>query len=200
MPFTAEHQPSLAIRSARSRNTTVVDGAALVGREKLTPARASHANMTFRGNQHVRGVVACKECFKPRCLFSMDAPMWMKPVPSIHEIEPTNEEIKACREYAMHQLEAAMESDLNTCGMQPLEPNNPMHTQIIARDGLKCYDPVEFEYYNHPYHNAEWFKAAMCAYCAGSSGHEGFIDEHLRGSGSPCFPCVKLAALKELFP
>jgi hypothetical protein len=101
MPFTAEHQPSLANRSARSRNTTVVDGVAIVGREKLTPADASHANKTSRGN-HVRGVVACKEYVKPRCLFSMDAPIRMKPTPSIHGIEPTNEEIKACREYAMH--------------------------------------------------------------------------------------------------
>ena len=199
MPFTAEHQPSLVIRSARSRNTTVVGGVALVGREKLTPADASHANMTFRGN-HVRGVVACKECLKPRCLFSMDAPNRMKPAPSIHGIEPTNEEIKACREYAMHPLEAAMESDLYICGMQPLEPDNPMHKQIIARDGLECHDPVEFEYYNHPYHNAEWFKATMCAYCAGSSGHEGFIDEHLRGEWKSLLPVCQACRAKGALP
>ena len=111
----------------------------------------------------------------------------MKPT-TIDGVEPTNEEIKACREYAMQQLEAASENPLYVCGMQPLEPDNPMHKLIIARDGLECHDPMEFEYYNHPYHNAEWFKASMCAYCAGTSGHEGFVDEILREQWKSLLP------------
>ncbi len=55
-----------------------------------------------------------------------------------------------------------------------------MHKLIIARDGLECHDHVEFDYYTHPYQNAEWFKAAMCAYCASSSGLDGFVDAPLR--------------------
>ena len=34
MPFTVKHQPSLELRSARSRNATVVDGVAIAGRER----------------------------------------------------------------------------------------------------------------------------------------------------------------------
>jgi hypothetical protein len=59
----------------------------------------------------------------------------------------------------MQQLKAAMENDIYICWMQPLEPDNPLHKLNIARDGLECNEPVEFEYYTHPYHNAEWFKA-----------------------------------------
>jgi hypothetical protein len=64
--------------------------------------------------------------------------------------------------------------------MQPLEPDNSMHKLTIALDGLECHGQVEFDYYIHPYHNAEWFKASMCVYCAGTSGHEGFVVNILR--------------------
>jgi len=46
MPFTAEHQPSLEVRRARSNNTTAHESVALVGRERGT-FDASHANKTF---------------------------------------------------------------------------------------------------------------------------------------------------------
>ena len=130
----------------------------------------------------------------------MEAPIRMKPATGIDGVEPTSEEIKACREYAMEQLEVASENPLYICGMQPLEPDHPMHKLIIARDGLECHDPVEFEYYNHPYHNAEWFKATMCAYCAGSSGHEGFIDEHLRGEWKSLLPVCQACRAKGALP
>jgi hypothetical protein len=94
-------------------------------------------------------------------------------------------------------LEVTIENSLNISGMQPLESENPMHTLIFARDGLKCHDQVEFEYYIHPYLNAQWVKATMCAYCAGAYGHEGFVDEHLRGEVEEF---ARLAAVKMLFP
>jgi len=165
MPFTAEYQPSIVLRS---RNNTLVDGVALGGRETVTPVDAPYVSKTFRVN-HVRRVLECKERMKPRYLFSNDAPNRMKPTPLIIGSEPTNEDIKECWEYAMQQLEATMENDVYICGMQPLEPDNPMHRLIIARDGLECNDLFKFEYYTHPYLNAEWFKATMCAYCAGPS-------------------------------
>ena len=84
----------------RSRNTIVVDGVALAGRQMLTPVDAPHANTTFKEN-YVRGVVECKDCLKPRCLFSLDAPNRMKLASDILGIELKNEEIKACREYAI---------------------------------------------------------------------------------------------------
>ena len=89
--------------------------------ERLTvaPVDDPHVNKTFRVN-HVRGVVDGKECMKPRCLFSNEAPNRMKPTPFISGSEPTNEEIKACQEYALQELEAAIENDIYICGMQPL--------------------------------------------------------------------------------
>ncbi len=78
----------------------MVDGVALAGREPVTLADAPHVNKTFRVN-HVRGVVECKECMKPQCLFSNVAPNRMKPTPLFIGSKQTNEEIMACREYAM---------------------------------------------------------------------------------------------------
>jgi hypothetical protein len=184
MPFTAEHQPSLEVRRARSQNTTAHDGVALAGRERSTVDATRAKTLVVN---HVRGVVECKDCMKPRCLFSVVAPNRMKPA-SIDGREPSNDEIKACREYAAQQMEAAIENPLYICGMQPLEPDNLMHTIIIARDGLECHDHVEFDYYTHPYQNAEWFKAAMCAYCASSSGLDGFVDAPLREQWKSLLP------------
>ena len=55
-----------------------------------------------------------------------------------------------------------------------------MHKLIIAHDRIEYPDRVEFDYYSHPYHNAEWFKSTIYAYCTGSFGHDRFVDEHLR--------------------
>jgi hypothetical protein len=153
IPFTAEYQPSLMLKSARSRNITVVDGVGIVGRDRSFPVDVAPVNKAFMAN-HVRGVVECKKCMKPRCLFPTDALNRMKPAP-IARIEPIYEGIKACREYAMQLLEAASEKPLYICGMRPLEPDKPVRKLIISRDGLECHDPVEFEYYTHPYHNAK---------------------------------------------
>ena len=38
---------------------------------------------------------------------------------------------------------------------------------------------MEFEYYNNPKILTSAFNAKLCAYCAGSSGADGFVDEEL---------------------
>ena len=63
----------------------------------------------------------------------------------------------------MQRFDATMDNNHYVCGMQPLEPYNPIYSLDIARDGLECHDTIEFEFYIHPYNNAEWFKAVMCA-------------------------------------
>jgi len=50
----------------------------------------------------------------------------MKPAPGIDGREPNKVEIKACREYAVQQVKAAIENPIYMCGMQPLEPDNPI--------------------------------------------------------------------------
>jgi biotin synthase-like enzyme len=54
-----------------------------------------------------------------------------------------------------------------------------MHGVIVTREGLDCHHPVEFEYYSNPKATTSWFDKEMCAYCAGSSGAKGFVEEHL---------------------
>jgi hypothetical protein len=73
-----------------------------------------------------------------------------------------------------------MENEIYICGMQPLEPDNPMYGIIIAREKLECHDPVEFECYDHPHPNATWFNANLCGYCAGSFGLDVTVDAYLR--------------------
>jgi len=64
-------------------------------------------------------------------------------------------------------------------GMHPFDTDNLMHGVIVTREGLEFHHPVEFEYYNNPKKATSWFDGALCAYCAGSSGANGFVDEHL---------------------
>jgi hypothetical protein len=64
------------------------------------------------------------------------------------------------------------------CGMQPFNGDDLMNGDIVARDGLECHHAMEFKYY-HVKIVASWFHANLCAYCAGSSGSDGFIDEDL---------------------
>ena len=63
--------------------------------------------------------------------------------------------------------------------MQPFDADEIMHGVIVTREGLECHHPVEFEYYSNPKATASWFDATLCAYCAGSSGAKGFVDDHL---------------------
>ena len=92
--------------------------------------------------------------------------------------EPTEQAILLCREYAMEQLEEAQNNDVYVCGMQAFDADHLMHGVIIAREGLECHHPMEFEYYNTTIKNTA-FNASLCAYCAGSSGANGIFDEML---------------------
>jgi hypothetical protein len=65
------------------------------------------------------------------------------------------------------------------CVMQPFDADDIMHGGIVTREGLECPHPVEFEYYCNPKLTTYWFDASLCAYCAGSSGAKGFVDDHL---------------------
>jgi hypothetical protein len=91
----------------------------------------------------------------------------MKPPIGIDGTEPTVGAIKTFHDYAVQQLDAAMESEIYICGMQPLEHDNPMYGIIVARGELECHDPVEIEYYGHPHPNTTWFNANLYGYCAG---------------------------------
>jgi hypothetical protein len=72
----------------------------------------------------------------------------MKPAAINRAPEPTTEAIRLCREYAIEKLEEAQESDLFGCGMQPFDADDFMYGVIVTRDGLECFHPMEFEYFN----------------------------------------------------
>ena len=63
----------------------------------------------------IRGVVKCKDCMKPRCLYSAIAPNRMKPEAAIGDPEPNAEAIRLCREYAMEKFDEAQNSDYHVC-------------------------------------------------------------------------------------
>jgi len=65
------------------------------------------------------------------------------------------------------------------CNMQPFDVDDLMHGVIVTREGFECHHPVEFEYYSNPKPATSWFDASSCAYCAGSSGAKGFVDDNL---------------------
>jgi hypothetical protein len=103
----------------------------------------------------------------------------MKPQAAIGDPEPNAEAIRFCREYAMEKFDEAQNNDYYVCGMQPFDADDPMYEMILAREGLECHHHVEFEYYKNPKIITSSFNAKLCAYCAGSSGSDGFVDEEL---------------------
>ena len=70
----------------------------------------------------------------------------MKPNALDGAAEPTKQVILLCRACAMEQLEEAQNNDIYVCGMQAFDADRLMHGVIIAREGLECHHPMEFEY------------------------------------------------------
>ena len=79
----------------------------------------------------------------------------------------------------IQQFESVQDNELYVCGMQPFDADELMYGVIVTRDGIECHSPVEFEYYSNPKLAVTWFHADLCAYCAGSSGAKGCVDDDL---------------------
>ena len=79
----------------------------------------------------------------------------------------------------MEKIDEAQNSDYYVYGIQPFDVDDPMYGVILAREGLEWHHHVEFEYYNNPKILTSSFNAKNCAYCAGSTGADGFVDEEL---------------------
>jgi hypothetical protein len=103
----------------------------------------------------------------------------MKPNLADIVVEPTNEAIQIYRAYAMEQFESAETNAIFVYNMQPFDADDLMHGVIATREGLECHHSAEFEYYSNPKAVASWLDVALCAYCAGSSGAKGFVEDHL---------------------
>jgi hypothetical protein len=85
-PLTDEHQSSLQNRR-RNHNNTVVDGGVSLGEREIRSSSEAETHKVTQG-KFIRGLVSCKDCMKPRCLYSSTSPCRMKPLASIGDAEP----------------------------------------------------------------------------------------------------------------
>eukprot|EP00873_Tetraselmis_striata_P001580 jgi/Tetstr1/421844/TSEL_012744.t1 len=142
-------------------------------------------NLLIKG-KYVRGVVTCKDCMRPRCLYSLTHPRNMEPAATMvdgKKVHPSVTEKAECKQYALQNFHAAAEHNSFLCGMQPFDDDHPLHGVLVTRSNITCGSPVEFEYYSTQTKRATWFDATTCAWCAGVHG------EALTGAqfGTPSF-------------
>jgi hypothetical protein len=77
-------------------------------------------------------------------------------------------------------LYAFRKSKMTSTLNQDFDNYHSMHGAFFAQEGLKCHHPMVFEYYNSTIKNrVPTLNANLCAYCAGSSGGDGVVDELL---------------------
>ena len=121
----------------------------------------------------VRGVVDCKSCMKPRCIYSLSALSQIKPPPpfdirdnlDIDTITPmTKKEIHKCRVLAKDKLHDAMESPIFVCGMTPLDSDDSMYDIFRCDPSLDCNTHIEVDFYTSCI-NAE--RIELCCHYAG---------------------------------
>ena len=111
-PFTYEHQTSL--QTSRIKNSIVVYGDVSLGeRETKTSSKAETNKVTQ--DKLIRGLVSCKDCTKPRCLYSAISPNRMKTRAIIVDPEPNAESIRLCLEYAIENFDEAQNIAINMC-------------------------------------------------------------------------------------
>ena len=175
LPFTDEHQPS---KMKNARTYVVLEDGVAVRAASASKNGDEGSELCPPGllvGQNVRGVVFCKECEKPRCIFSKRAPQLLEPATTDSEARPLAEAVSECRNYAKEQLRVATENPLFVCGMQPLDSDHPLYGVFVTRPSVECHDPVEVDYYRQS--KKEWCEETLCAYCAGGAGEGGKIDE-----------------------
>jgi hypothetical protein len=91
LPFTNAHQPSLAATAARLANAIKKKAAMAASKSGVARATSSMAyTITKLKNKtdfkigilnRVRAVVVCKDCLKPRCIYSLSCFSHIKPPP-----------------------------------------------------------------------------------------------------------------------
>ena len=96
-PFTDEHQPSL--QNIRRTNMVFVGDVAIGDRD--TRSSESEANKLTQ-SKCILGVVSCKDCMKPRCIYSATLPNRMKPPATNGDAVLSADAIRMCREHAIH--------------------------------------------------------------------------------------------------
>jgi hypothetical protein len=128
--------------------------------------------------QFARGVVTCKDCGKPRMIYSPTAPGRMVP-PIVGGVIPTPEQVAQCQGMAKEVLQEVSSLETYVCGASLLDLDHSFHGVFIAQATLTCSDPVEPFYYTCPPSSRSGFSANLCCFCALNEALT--LDEELKG-------------------
>ena len=118
------------------------------------------------------GVVDCKSCLKPRCIYSLFVVSQMKPssphvIQSNHDqIAPivSKEETQNYRDLAKDKLRDAMESIIFVCGMAPMYSDDPMYEIVLCDPSLDCNTHIDADFYTARIRHG---RIELCCHCAG---------------------------------
>jgi hypothetical protein len=209
LPFTNAHQPSLAATVARlaaAAKKKAALAASKTGAARLTSSMAY--NITKLKNKtafkigisnRVRGVVACKDCHKPRCIYSLSALSHMKPpLPQATQgnvddivLAPAHE-LHMYRTMARDRLHDAMESPIFVCGMAPLDPDDPCYDVFHCDPSLDCNAHIEANFYTS---KIQPTRVELCCHCAGEFDSPVELNSSLKAPDGPysvVLPACKL--------
>eukprot|EP00873_Tetraselmis_striata_P001254 jgi/Tetstr1/421518/TSEL_012465.t1 len=159
------HQPTFIQRQQQKGLICVGDGMQLTA-QKEDMATTELAPNLLKG-KYVRGVVTCKDCMRPRCMYSLTHPRNMEPAATVvdgKKVQPSVTEKAECKQYALQNFHAAAEHNSFLSGMQPFDDNHPLHGVLVTRSNITCGSLVEFEYYSTQTKRATWFDANTCAW------------------------------------
>ena len=195
--FSDEHQPSKVARLQRRGPATARSAA----RPRAQPhPRAQDIVGQDTGNKLVsrqlaRGVVQCKDCLKPRLVYSATAPNRMVP-PVVEGVTPTNEQIKDCQDMAQQVLQDCLTSSTYICGAPILDEEHPFHGVFVTQMTLGCHDAVEPYYYSTTPSRLGEFSQTLCCFCA---CQDATVDDELcslfRTVLPVCEECISQGAL-----
>jgi len=194
-PFTIEHQPSMVAKQ-KAKEASFHESPGGRGGRGRRGGRGSRGGRTGRGGrvdtaqpemhdncleistpggapfhlQLARGTVQCKECAKPRVIFSLRAPSKMQPSHTSEEQPPSKADIAACMRIAKDVLQDAIASQDYVCGGQPLPEEHPFHDIFNTAQDLECHMHVEPQFYSKRGRTpqvASWSNPSLCSQCVG---------------------------------
>jgi len=163
LPFTNEHQPSLAATTLRAANIKKK----IVARQQVPSSRVTSlstapnitklkkkTNFKIGVAAKVRGVVGCNNCKKSRCIYSHAAVSLIKPPLPPNDLNDqrdeaplTTQKVKPYQAMAKGRLDDAIESTHFLCGMAPSDPDDPLHDIFLCDTSLDCDMHIEASFY-----------------------------------------------------
>ena len=133
----------------------------------------------------VRGVVDCKDCLKPRCIYFLSPLSHMKP-PLSPTIEGSTDGIALTtsnyRTMARDRLRDAMESAIFVCDMAPLDPDDPFYNIFLCDPALDCNTYIEVHFYTS---KVQPNRVEMCCHCTGEFDSPIELNSFLKAPDGP---------------